>query len=124
MGRKTFESIGRPLPGRLNIIVSRNPDFQPEGCSVYNGIETALKSACQNAAEVFVIGGAALYEAVLPIADNVYLTEINKAFPGDTYFPELDLRYWTEAGREDVFDDQSVPFSYSFLKFTKTPARV
>jgi dihydrofolate reductase len=116
MGRKTHESIGRPLPGRVNIIVSRNPGYRQEGCLVFNDLETALTSACKIAGEVFIIGGSDLYEAVLPMADALYLTIINNAFQGDTFFPAINLNDWIEIEREDIGDDPDAGFSYSFLK--------
>jgi dihydrofolate reductase len=119
MGRKTFESIGRPLPGRTNIIISRNPAYKPDGCLVVNNTETALKVGCQNAENIFVIGGSTLYQALLPVADTLYITQINKAFHGDTFFPQIDSHHWTEAAREDIDDDPDVTFSYSFLKLEK-----
>lgn len=115
MGRKTFEAIGKPLPGRENIVISRNTDYQQAGCLVFGDIETALQH-CANRDEVFVIGGATLYEALLPRAHYLYLTEINKNFAGDTFFPEIDYRHWREVAREVIDSDQSVDFSYSFLK--------
>jgi dihydrofolate reductase len=121
MGRLTFESIGRPLPGRTNIIVSRNPAYRPEGCVVANGAETAISHGCQLADEVFVIGGSTLYEATLPIADTLYITQINQDFDGDTFFPDFDRSHWTEVEREDVVDDAKVSFSYSFLKLQNNP---
>ena len=120
MGRKTHESIGKPLPGRTNIIISRNQDYQQNGCLVFNDLETALKKTCENAEEIFVIGGSDLYEAILPMADTIYLTLINREFPGDTFFPEIDLDDWSEVEREDIKDDPDADFSYSFLKFEKT----
>lgn len=120
MGRKTFESIGRPLPGRTNIVLSRNARYSQEGCLVVNDIETALKIACQNAEIIFVIGGSALYETLLPYADTLYITLINKVFDGDAFFPQIDFKYWTETSREDVDNDPDVLFSYSFLKLEKT----
>jgi dihydrofolate reductase len=119
MGRKTYESIGKPLPGRTNIILSRNPEYQQHGCLVFNDIETAIKKACESAGEIFVIGGADLYEATLPIADALYLTIINRAFQGDTFFPDIDLNDWSEVEREDIDDDPDAVFSYSFLKLEK-----
>ncbi len=119
MGRKTHESIGKPLPGRTNIIVSRNPEYRQDGCLVFNDLKTALKKACESADEIFVIGGSDLYEAILPITDAIYLTVINREFQGDTFFPELDLNDWSEVAREDIKDDPDVAFSYSFLKFEK-----
>jgi dihydrofolate reductase len=120
MGRKTHESIGKPLPGRTNIIISRNLDYRQDGCLVFNDLETALKKTCESADEIFVIGGSDLYEAILPMADTIYLTLINGEFPGDTFFPEIDLDDWSEVEREDIKDDPDAAFSYSFLKLEKT----
>ncbi len=120
MGRKTYESIGRPLPGRNNIIISRNLDYQQVGCLVFNDINTAIETSSKDADEIFIIGGAELYKAVLPLANNLYLTLINQDFKGDTFFPEIDFNAWTEISREDVSDDMSVNFSYSFLKLSKS----
>ncbi|TXL19860.1 dihydrofolate reductase [Methylococcaceae bacterium HT5] len=114
MGRKTFESIGRPLPGRQNIIISHNPHYQQQGCSVFNDLDSALQS-CTSSAEVFVIGGATLYEATLSRADRLYVTEIQKEFNGDTWFPEINKEQWQEISREDINDDSSVDFNYSFI---------
>jgi dihydrofolate reductase len=121
MGRKTHESIGRALPGRTNIIISRNPAYQPlteTGCLVFNDIEKALES-CRESSEVFVIGGSDFYKSMLPIADTLYLTQIHQEFPGDTFFPELNIDQWREVEREDINDDPDVAFSYSFLKLEK-----
>lgn len=118
MGRKTFESIGRPLPGRSNIIISRNKTYQQPGCLVFNNITDAIAS-CQQHEEIFVIGGATFYEAMLPKADRLYLTEINKSFDADTYFPVINKNEWKEIAREDISDDPSVDFSYSFITLEK-----
>ncbi|MEI6269044.1 MAG: dihydrofolate reductase [Methylococcaceae bacterium] len=120
MGRKTYESIGRPLPGRTNMIISRNLDYQQEGCLVFNDLKTAFKKADENTDEIFIIGGSDLYKAILPMADTIYLTLINRDFEGDTFFPEIDLNEWSEVTREDIKDDPDTPFSYSFLKLEKT----
>jgi dihydrofolate reductase len=119
MGRKTHESIGKPLPGRANIIVSRNLDYRQDGCFVFNDLKTALEQTCTNAEEIFVIGGSDIYEAILPMADAIYLTLINKVFEGDTFFPEIDFNVWFEVEREDIKDDPDAAFSYSFLKLEK-----
>ena len=119
MGRKTYESIGKPLPGRTNIIVSRNLEYRQDGCLVFNDLKTALKKGCESAEEIFVIGGSDLYEAILPIADAIYLTIINREFQGDAFFPDIDLNDWSEVEREDINDDPDAAFSYSFLKFEK-----
>ena len=118
MGRKTFESIGRPLPGRQNIIISRNPNYKLEGCLVFNEIESAL-SSCKHEEEVFVIGGATLYEATLAHADRLYITQIQQDFAGDTWFPVIDKNQWQESAREDISDDQSVDFNYSFVIYQR-----
>ena len=123
MGRKTYESIGRPLPGRTNIIISRNPDYRQDGCRVVNTIESAVKTGCASADEIFIIGGSDLYKATLPIADTIYLTMINKAFDGDTFFPDLAMQDWAEAERDDINDDPDAAFSYSFLKLDRIKPR-
>jgi dihydrofolate reductase len=120
MGRKTHESIGKPLSGRTNIIISRNLDYRQDGCLVFNDLKTALKKACESAEEVFVIGGSDVYEAILPVADKIYLTIINREFQGDAFFPEIDLHDWSEVEREDIKDDPDAAFSYSFLKLERT----
>lgn len=118
MGRKTFEAIGRPLPGRENLVISRSADYQPPGCRAFTSIESGLDyaAACD---ELFIIGGATLYQALLPIADYLYLTLIHRDFDGDTFFPEIDLTAWRELSREDIGDDSQVDYAYSFLKLEK-----
>ena len=118
MGRKTYESIGKPLPGRSNIIISRNPSYTQQGCSVFNNIQSALAS-CQDYDEVFIIGGATFYQSMLAQADFIYLTQINKSFEADTFFPEINRNEWKEVSREDINDDKSVDFSYSFIKLER-----
>ena len=97
MGRKTFESIGRPLPGRRNIVVSRNPAFRAEGVDIMTSLDAAIK-ACQNT-EAFVIGGATLYAEALPHADRLFITEVDASPNGDTLFPSLDKNLWREITR-------------------------
>lgn len=99
MGRRTWESIGRPLPGRRNIVVSRNAGLAAEGAEVAPTLEDAI-ARCTGAPEAFVIGGGDLYRAALPRATRIILTEIGKAFDGDVRFPEFDRREWREARRE------------------------
>ncbi|MGR8998048.1 MAG: dihydrofolate reductase [Gammaproteobacteria bacterium] len=123
MGRKTFESIGRPLPGRTNIILSRNSEYRQDGCLVFNDIEKAIKKGCESSGEIFVIGGADLYEAMLPIADALYITIINREFQGDAFFPDIDMNEWSEVEREDIYDDPDAAFSYSFLKLEKANSK-
>lgn len=118
MGRKTFESIGHPLPGRRNIIISRNKHYQQKDCDVFNNVEKAM-SACEKNDEIFIIGGASIYESTLSRANFLYLTQIHKKFDGDTFFPFIDNQIWKEIEREDINDDPSVSFTYSFVKLEK-----
>jgi dihydrofolate reductase len=113
MGRKTFESIGRPLPGRTNIIISRNKAYSPSGCQVFSSIEQALK-AHKNATEIMVIGGSGIYKTLLPLTDRIYLTQINSTFEGDVFFPETKSSHWREVANLKVIDDKTVSFEYSF----------
>lgn len=119
MGRRTFEAIGRPLPGRINIIVSRNAGYRQNACYVENDIESAIRTGCRLADEVFIIGGATLYEATLPLAENLYITQINREFEGDTFFPEFDKSRYVETGNESVNNDTTAGFAYNFIKLTK-----
>jgi dihydrofolate reductase len=123
MGRKTYQSIGRPLPNRTNIIISRDTDYSVDGCLVFNTLDNALNHACQLANEVFVIGGSTLYDALLPVVDTLYITQINQSFVGDTWFPEFDRNNWQEISREDINDDPSVSFTYSFLQLARNVSK-
>ncbi len=106
MGRKTFQSIGRPLAGRTNIVISRDPTFAADGVAVAGDFEAALECADRSAAragidEVMVIGGAEIYAEALARADRIYLTEVHRAVDGDVHFPEIDRDQWRESRRED-----------------------
>jgi dihydrofolate reductase len=114
MGRKTFESIGKPLPGRTNIIITRDAQYQAEGCRVVHSLGEAL-SAAQDAGEVMIIGGSQLFEHVLPIAKRIYLTEIHAKFAGDIYFPELMQGEWREVSRQAHVTDERNHYPYSFI---------
>jgi len=118
MGRKTYESIGKALPGRINIIISRNSNYQAQGCQVYSHIISALESFSAGQ-EIFVIGGASLYEAMLPKAEYIYLTKIHQLFLGDTYFPEIDSNNWIEVEQQRIDNDPDVTFAYSFIKLKR-----
>jgi dihydrofolate reductase len=119
MGRLTHEAIGRPLPGRTNIVISRNPAYQAENCLVMESLASAMDAGCNLSEEVFVIGGGALYAETLPIADLLYLTQLHQAFEGDTFFPAMDPADWLEVERQDIDDDSSAGFHYSFLKLQR-----
>jgi dihydrofolate reductase len=115
MGRKTFESIGRPLPGRQNIVVTRNPDFISAGITVVHSVEAAI-AAANEAAEIMLIGGTELYTLSLALADRIYLTAIHQDFDGDAHFPALDSQ-WQQVSRDDHVSDDGL--AYSFCVFEK-----
>ena len=100
MGRKTYESIGKPLPGRTTVIVTSDPAYRVEGCLTAHSIEAAI-AVCAGDAEIFFVGGAELYAQVLPRADRLYLTEIQADYAGDAWFPEFDQARWREAERRE-----------------------
>jgi dihydrofolate reductase len=118
MGRKTFDSIGRPLPGRRNIVITRDPEFSAEGCEVVHGIEAAL-AGCNEHDELMLIGGATLYEQILDQVSCMYVTRIHHSFSGDTWFPEFDDRHWRISEQQDFDPDQSNSFAYSFVKYVR-----
>lgn len=116
MGRKTYESIGRPLPNRRNIVISRNTEASYEGAEVVHSIEDAF-SICKNDNEVFVIGGSNIYEQALSLVDYIYITEIKKSFSGDAFFPEINKQMWIESSRENHITNDGLEFS--FVKYQK-----
>ena len=118
MGRKTWESIGRPLPGRTNIVITRDTAYRAEGCVVVNSIDAALE-ASSGQDEVMVIGGAEFYRQVLPLADTIYLTRIHATISGDTCFPELNVADWREVERSDHAADEKNPHDYSFIRLDR-----
>lgn len=99
MGRKTWESLGRPLPGRDNLVLTRDPGYRAVGATVFASLDSAL-AACRAVPEVMLIGGAELYEQTLPICDHLYLTEVEAAPDGDAFFPALDPADWRETAAE------------------------
>lgn len=114
MGRKTFDAIGKPLPGRLNIVVTRDTSWQHDGVYVAHSMEDALRAAAEYE-EVMIIGGANLYGQMLPDADRLYLTEIDAEFEADTFFPALDNAQWQEINREQHTADEKNAYPYSFV---------
>ncbi len=114
MGRRTHESIGKVLPGRTNIVLSRNPAYRAAGCVVVANLQEAL-GVCDGADEPMVIGGAQLYTEALPRAHRMYLTLLHGSFSGDTWFPEYDHRQWRELDRDDHDSDEQAPCAYSFV---------
>jgi dihydrofolate reductase len=114
MGRKTHESIGRPLPGRENIILTRDTNYQAEGCTVLNSLD-AIFEHCKDIEEVMITGGAEIYKLAFELVSNLYLTEVHTEVEGDTYFPEFDRSEWQEVSREDHKADEKNEYDYSFL---------
>lgn len=114
MGRRTWESIGRPLPERTNIVITRDADYSAPGCVVVHSLEAALRAAGHHP-EVMVIGGAELYRQALPQAGRIYLTEVHGNFEGDTFFPGLQAGAWREVERTDFEPDEKNSHAYSFV---------
>ncbi len=118
MGRKTYESIGKPLPGRTNIIITRDSGFHAQGCIVTHSLEEALQQA-KTAKEAMIIGGASLYKQALPLAQRFYLTKVHADFAGDSYFPEFDPQEWITTERTDHNSDEDNEYDYSFIVMDK-----
>jgi len=122
MGRKTYESIGRPLPGRDNIVVSRSPDLSAPGCRVAHSVAAAVAAAltaASAAGEIFVIGGAQIYALALPLADRLQLTEVEAAIDGDAYFPEYDPMDWREVSRVPGSTPGPPGLRYDFVTYQR-----
>lgn len=118
MGRKTFESLGRPLPGRTNVVITRNPDYRPEGCLVAASIPAAI-ALCGEADEVFFIGGAELYAQAIPLADRLYLTEVDVDATGDAWFPDYDSSAFREASRTAHTGEKGDPLRFDFVVYDR-----
>ncbi|MFP1682218.1 dihydrofolate reductase [Alloalcanivorax sp. C16-1] len=124
MGRNTWESLKRPLPGRTNIVITRQQAYRADGAKVVATLEQALELAEHVALidgqdEVVVIGGAQIYALALPRADRLYLTEVHAEVPGDTHFPAVDAAQWREIGREDFQAEGPNPYDYSFVVYER-----
>lgn len=111
MGRKTYESLGRLLPGRTTVIVTRNPHYKVEGALVAHSLQAAL-TLCTNDNEPFLIGGAELYKEGIRLANKLYLTEVHADFEGDAFFEPLDLTRWQVVGREQHISESGLHYSY------------
>jgi dihydrofolate reductase len=114
MGRKTFESIGRPLPGRTNIVVSRQVGLSIPGCTMAVSLEHAIQIA-GDVPDIMIVGGAEIYRLALPFVDTVYLTEVHASFDGDVTFPALDASEWLETHREDHAMDEKHAHAFTFV---------
>lgn len=117
MGRKTYESIGKPLPNRLNIVISSDRKLLINGCIVVDSIKKALRKASSNP-NIFIIGGGKIYEQTMDIADRIILTQIDENFEGDTYFPEIG-KDWCKISKQDFSKDEKNPYDYSFIVYER-----
>ena len=118
MGRKTFESIGKPLPGRVNIVMTRQQNVTIEGCHVVNSLADA-QAALPDTEEIMVIGGAEIYAQALPVAGKLYYTRIHHAFDGDAWFPELNMDPWRMIHEEMHTADDNNKYNYTFMIMTR-----
>ncbi|QFT56660.1 dihydrofolate reductase [Microbulbifer sp. THAF38] len=123
MGRKTFESIGRPLPGRANIVITRNPDWRAEGVEVVSTLEAGLELADKHAqeagaSELMVIGGAQIYRLSMPLAARLYVTEVDAEVAGDAFFPEVDDS-WVEVARECYPASEKNEYNYALVRYDR-----
>jgi len=119
MGRKTFQSIGRPLPGRKNIVISRDKNYHADGVNVVNSVDAAL-ALVSDSEEVMVIGGGAIYQHCLAAAQRLYITHIDATISGDTYFPEYDLNVWQKVSSDIRPRDEKNEYQLDFSVYEKT----
>jgi len=117
MGRATYDSIGRALPGRTSIVISRQPGFEADGCIVVDSIDAAIEAA-GNAEEVMIVGGGEIYRQVLPMVDRIYMTRVQADVEGDTRFPELDMDEWSVRSVEEypAGDERELGFDIEILE--------
>ena len=120
MGRNTFESIGKPLPNRTTVIITRNENYKADGCIMVDSIEKAIKVA-EPDEHIFIIGGAQIYKQAMEsnLVDQLDITQVHHSFDADVYFPEIDAQIWKEISREDFSADKKNKYNYSFLRYKK-----
>jgi dihydrofolate reductase len=118
MGRKTFDSIGKPLPGRTTVVVTRNNDLSIGGCTVAHSLNEAI-AACGGDEEIFIVGGAELYRQALSLVDTLYITEIQQDVEGDAHFPAFDKSVWLEKSREARSQEAPQPLEYHFVTYRR-----
>lgn len=121
MGRRTFESIGRPLPGRRSIILSRSEKYRPSGTSVVPSLQDAL-ALVDSEVEIFIIGGAQIYQLAMPLADRIYLTIVHAVLDGDAFFPSVDLEQWRLIDWQRYEADDVNEFPYTFCRYDRASA--
>lgn len=117
MGRKTFDSMGKPLPGRRNIVVTHQ-HIQIDGCTVVHSLKEALES-CNGETQVAIVGGATIFEQSMNLADTIHFTRLHHAFEADTFFPQIDPKIWEETSREPHPADEKNPYPYTFITYIK-----
>jgi len=118
MGRKTFDSIGKPLPGRTTVVVTRNSDLVIEGCVMAHSLNEAI-NGCSGDEEIFIVGGAELYRQAISLVDTLYITEIQQDVDGDAHFPELVRSQWQETSREVRSQETPQPLEYHFVTYRR-----
>jgi dihydrofolate reductase len=119
MGRKTHESIGRVLPGRENIVITRQTDYRCEGCTVFNSVEDFVNYCRMQDVEIFVIGGAEIFKETFAFVDCLYITHIHQEFPGDTFFPEFNGGQWELTSIEKGISNEKNPYDYDFRRYVR-----
>ncbi len=118
MGRKTFDSIGKPLPGRTTVVVTRDAKLKIDGCLIAHSLQDAI-NACANETEIFIVGGADIYAQSLRLADTLYLTEIQQDALGDAHFPQFEMKDWQETAREVRSQETPQPLRYHFVTYRR-----
>jgi dihydrofolate reductase len=118
MGRKTFDSIGKPLPGRTTVVVTRDAHLKIEGCLIAHSLQEAIE-LCSDDAEAFIVGGAEIYSQSLQLADTLYITEIQQDVEGDAHFPEFDRNTWRETARDVRTQETPQPLDYHFVTYCR-----
>jgi len=118
MGRKTFESNGRPLPNRTNVIITRDKDYKAEGCVVVHSLDDAIREAKEDS-EAFIIGGGVIYDLAMPLVDRIYLTKIHHSFEGDTFFPEINMEEWVVSEKRDFEPDEKNEYPFTILTLNR-----
>lgn len=119
MGRKTFESLGKPLPNRTNILITRDKNYKAEGCVVVNSLKEALETAAKEDENPFILGGAEIYKQALPFTDKLDVTFVHHQFDADVFFPKIDKKIWKETSREDFKADENNKYDFSFVTFER-----
>ena len=118
MGRKTYESLGKPLPNRTNIVISRNPNFQANGCVVVHSLQQAIEAAKADS-NPYILGGAEIYKQAIEIADVLDITLVDAALNADAFFPKIDTTVWKEVVRQEHSKDDKHQYNYSFVTYKK-----